>query len=92
MDGALGDETWTPYDFAIEEIGIVSANLSRALLARTLTKGAMPERECAEARRVYDKLNDLHPRLRLATTERATLVGELALLRSQLKECDEERS
>lgn len=78
----------TPYDFAMEEVGIVSSNLARALLARTLTKGAMPEAECAEARRVYDKLVDRYRRLRLNESQRDALGQELALLRSRLEECE----
>lgn len=89
-DGALGGDTLTPYDFAMEEVGIVSANLSRALLKRAFTKGAMPQTECAEARSVYDKLIEQHPQLRLNASQRATLLAELAVLRSRLEECEGE--
>ena len=90
-DGALGDDTLTPYDFAMEEVGMVSTSLALALLARTLTQDAVPETECAEARRVYQKLIDLHPRLRLDASQRASLLAELALLRTRLDECDRSR-
>ena len=59
--------------------------------ARTLTQGAVPETECAEARRVYRKLIDLHPRLRLDAPQRASLLAELTLLRTRLDECDRSR-
>jgi hypothetical protein len=51
----------------------------------------MPDRECAEAQRVYDKMIDLYPRVRLDNTQRASLLRELALLRSRLEECEGRR-
>jgi hypothetical protein len=52
-DSTTGGDTLTAYDFAMEEVGIASSNLARALLARVLARGAMPDRECAEARSGY---------------------------------------
>lgn len=86
-DGALGGDTLTPYDFAMEELGIVSSNLARALLAR---KGAVPEAECAEARQVYGRLMRLHSRLRLEPSQHDALGQELGLLRSRLEECEDD--
>jgi hypothetical protein len=88
-DGALGGDTLTPYDFAMEELGIVSSNLACALLSRTVTNGALPVAECAEARRVYDKLANLRSRLRLAAAQRDSLGHELELLRARLEECED---
>ena len=80
------------YDFAMEEIKVASSNLARALLVRTFAKGAggaaTPEKECAEARRVYNKLIELYPKVRLDESQRASLLNELAVLRSRLEECE----
>jgi hypothetical protein len=81
-------QTLSAYDFAMDEVGVASSNLARALLARTITKGAMPETECAEARRVYDKMIDLFPRVRLDESQRASLLNQLAILRARLEECE----
>ena len=53
------DHTLTAYEFAMEEVSVASSKLARALLARTLTRGrgdpATLERECSQARSVYEK-------------------------------------
>ena len=82
-------QTLSAYDFAMEEVGVASSNLVRALSAKSFSKGARAERECAEARRVYDKMIELYPRVRLDASQRASLLNELALLRSRLDECEE---
>ena len=64
--------TLTAYKFALEEVRVASFKLARAFLARTLTRGkgdsAALERECSEARSVYEKMIDLYPRVRLDDT------------------------
>ncbi len=91
-DSAPAGDTLTAYDFAMEEVGVASSKLARALLARTLTRGrgdsATLERECSEARLVYEKMIDLYPRVRLDDTQRASLLNELAVLRARLEECE----
>ena len=86
------DHTLTAYEFAMEEVGVASSKLARALLARSLTRGrgdpATLERECSEARLVYEKTIDLYPRVRLDDTQRASLLKELAVLRARLEECE----
>jgi hypothetical protein len=89
-DSRTRSTTLSAYDFAMEELSVASSKLSRALLASTLTKGAKPESECSEARRVYDKMIELYPRVRLDAAQRASLLQELALLRSRLEECEDE--
>jgi hypothetical protein len=88
----LRGDTLTAYQFAMEEVTAASSKLGRALLARALERGdpATTERECSEARLVYDKMIGLFPRVRLDATQRASLVKELALLRSQLEECEDD--
>ena len=39
MASAPAGDTLTAYDFAMEEVGVASSKLARALLARTLTRG-----------------------------------------------------
>jgi hypothetical protein len=46
----------------------------------------MPERECTQARLVYEKMIDLYPRVRLDDAQRASLLKELAVLRARLEE------
>ena len=91
-DSAPAGDTLTAYEFAMEEVGVASSKLARALLARTLSRGrgdsAALERECSEARLVYEKMIDLYPRVRLDDTQRASLLKELAVLRARLEECE----
>ena len=47
----------------------------------------MPEKECAEARRIYDKMVELYPRLRLDESQRTAFLQELAVLRARIEEC-----
>ena len=86
-DGALDGDTLTPYDFAMDEVGAVSSNLARALLARKAT-GTLPEAECAEARRVYDKVISLYWKLRVDASQRELLRHELDVLKFRLEACD----
>jgi hypothetical protein len=89
-DRDLGCDTLTAYDFAMEEVGVASSKLARALLARALNKGDLVavERVCTEARLVYEKMIDLYPRVRLDVTQRASFLKELGVLRARLEECD----
>jgi len=92
IDSAPSGDTLTAYEFAMEEVRGASSKLGRALLARTLTRGhsATPERECSEARLIYDKMIHMYPRVRLDATQRASLLKELAVLRSRLEECEDD--
>ena len=96
-DSAPAGDTLSAYDFAMEEIRVASAKLARALLARTLARtrtvamssrvdSASLDRECSDARLVYEKMIDLYPRVRLDDTQRASLLKELAVLRARLEE------
>ena len=83
----LQGDTVTAYDFAMEEVRAGSSKLAQALLARTLKKGPLPEKECTEARRIYDKMIELYPRIRLDESQRAEFLQELAVLRARIEEC-----
>ena len=99
-DRAPAGDTLSAYDFAMEDLSVASSKLARALLARTLARtrtrtaarsgvdSTSLERECSEARLVYEKMIDLYPRVRLDETQRASLLKELGLLRARLEECE----
>ena len=95
-DSVARGDTLTPYDFAMEEVTRASSLLAHALLARTLERAdaATTEKECSDARSVYERMIHLYPRVRLDATQRASLLKELGLLRSRLEECkaDERKS
>ena len=95
-DSVARGDTLTPYDFAMEEVTGASSTLAHALLARTLKRAdaATTEKECSDARSVYERMIHLYPRVRLDATQRASLLKELGLLRSRLEECkaDERKS
>jgi hypothetical protein len=83
-DSVSRDDTLTAYEFAMEEVRVASSKL-----ARTLESGdpTMTERECSDARSVYEEMIHLYPRVRLDATQRASLLKQLAVLRSQLEAC-----
>ena len=93
---ASGGEALTAYDFAMEDIRVVSSKLARALLARTLARtrtvalsrvdSTSLDRERSDARLVYEKMIDLYLRLRLDDTQRASFLKELGVLRARLEE------
>ena len=95
---ASGGEALTAYDFAMEDIRVVSSKLARALLARTLARtrtvalsrvdSTSLDRERSDARLVYEKMIDLYLRLRLDDTQRASFLKELGVLRARLEECE----
>jgi len=89
-DSVFDGDTLTAHEFAVEEVRIASAKLARALLARTLKRGdaTATEKECSDARSVYEKMIHLYPRVRLDDTQRASLLKELGLLRVRLEECE----
>jgi hypothetical protein len=88
-DRDLGGDTLTAYEFAVEEVSVASSKLARAFLARTLARGKDDSGTLErEAHLVYEKMIDLYPRVRLDDTQRASLLQELALLRSRLEECE----
>jgi hypothetical protein len=95
-DSVARGDTLTPYDFAMEEVTGASSMLAHALWARTLkgADAATIEKECSDARSVYERMIHLYPRVRLDATQRASLLKELGLLRSRLEECkaDERKS
>ena len=93
-DSARSDDTVSAYEFAMEEVRVASSKLGRALLARTLTRAdpATTENECSEARLVYDQIIGLYTKVRLDRTQRASLLKELAVLRAQLEECEDDAS
>ena len=96
MDSVQTDVTLTAYDFAMDEVTGASSKLAHALLARTLKRAEADttEKECSDARSVYERMIHLYPRVRLDATQRASLLKELGLLRSRLEECkaDERKS
>ena len=87
-DSVARGDTLTPYDFAMEEVTGASSMLAQ-VLARTLKRAevATTEKECSDARSVYERMIHLYPRVRLDATQRASLLKELGLLRSRLEGC-----
>jgi hypothetical protein len=70
--------------------------VARELLARTL-KGAdiaTVEQEYSNARSVYERTSQLHPKMRLDATQRASPLKEFELLWARIEECeaDEQKS
>ena len=78
-------DTLTAYDFAIEEVRVASSKLARALESGD---GTTTKKECSYAWSVYEKMIDLYPRVRLDTTQRASFLKELRLLRARLEACE----
>ena len=81
----LGDETLSPYDFAMEEVNLALSQVTHVLAAgdpNTI------EEECANARSAFRRLTQMHPRLRLESSQRESLLRQLALLRSRIEECE----
>ncbi len=89
-DSAPRSVTLTAYDFAMEEVAAASSRLAHALSARPQIRAdaATIEQECADARSIYERMLHLYPRVRLDDARRASLLKELGLLRSSLKECE----
>src|SRR5262245_22405776 len=89
MDSVSRDITLTAYDFAMEEVTGASSRLAQALLTRTPGRAdaAATEQACSGARLVYEKMIHLYPRVRLDAAQRASLLKELALLKSRLEKC-----
>ena len=81
---AAGD-TLTAYDFAMEEVIAASSKLARALESGD---GPTTTKECSYAWSVYEKMIDLYPQVRFDTTQRASFLKELRLLRSRLEACE----
>ena len=74
----------TPYDFAMEEVTLALLRVADALIANEPFAIAQ---ESTDARQVYRDIRDLYPRLQLRATERDSLLGQMSLLGSQLKQC-----
>jgi hypothetical protein len=89
-DSVLGGGTLTPYEFAMEQLADASSKLGSALLARTLNKSkqASVDRECSDARLVYERVMHLIPRVRLDPPQRRALLDALELLQARLEECE----
>jgi hypothetical protein len=64
--------------------------VARELLARTLKRAdiATIEQEHSNARSVYERTIQLHPKMRLDATQRASLLKELELLWARIEECE----
>jgi hypothetical protein len=77
----------TQYDLAMDEVGLAILRLADAMRAGD---PVAIELECAEARWAHRSLVELYPRLQLDSAQRDSLLGELALLRSRLEECEGE--
>jgi hypothetical protein len=84
-DGTLGDDTMTPYEFAMEEVNLALLRLADAFTADDPTT---TEQECSEARLVYRRMVHVYPKLQLEPTQRDSLLGQMALLRGRLEECE----
>ncbi len=82
--GIWGDDTLTPYELAMEEVSLAILRLADALTAHDPTT---IEQECSDARFVYRSMVQLYPKLQLKPTQRDSLLGQMALLWSQLEEC-----
>ena len=94
MDSVQTDVTLTAYDFAMEEVTDASSRLAGALLARSLNRAdpVTTEQECSNARSVYDRMIVLYTRVRLDAAQRASLLNEMGVLRSQLEKCKSDAS
>ena len=76
-----------PFEFAMEEVGTALSRLGDAFATDDpITR----ERACYEGRWVYRSMADLYPKLQLDSTQRDSLVRQLVLLRSRVKEREEE--
>ena len=84
MDSVQTDDTLTAYDFAMAEVTDASSRLARSV---NRADPVTTEQECSNARSVYDRMIHLYTRVRLDTGQRASLLKEMGLLRSQLEKC-----
>jgi hypothetical protein len=95
-ESALGGDTLTPYDFAMEEVATASTRLTQALAAQLSARALdrnepdSVEQAYADARLVYERIVGLYPRVRLDPVQRASLLEALGRLRSRLQECDDD--
>lgn len=69
----------------MEEVNVALLKLAHAL---TADDPATIEQECSEAWEVYRTMVRLYPKLQLDPTQRDSLFGRMAFLRSGLEECD----
>ena len=84
-EDSLGDDTLTPYQFSMEEIGLGLSRLTEALATDDTNTIAQA---CSEARLVYRRMVHLYPKLQLDPTKRDSLLALLSRLRSRIDECD----
>ena len=95
-ESALGGDTLTPYDFAMEEVATASTRLTQALAAQLSARALdrnepdSVEQACSDARLVYERIVGLYPRVRLDPVQRASLLDALGRLRSRLEECEDD--
>jgi hypothetical protein len=71
----------------MDEVGLAMLRLADAMAAGDPVR---IELECAEARWTHRNVVELYPKLQLNSAQRDSLLGQLALLRSQLEECEGE--
>ena len=69
----------------MEQVNLALLGLARAL---TADDPATIEQECSEAWVAYRTMVRLYPKLQLDPTQRDSLLGQMALLRSRLDECE----
>jgi len=81
----LRDETLSPYEFAMEEVNLALSQLAHAFAADD--RNAIEE-QCTKARRVHRRVARLYDKLTVESTKREALLGQLALLRSRIEECE----
>ena len=84
-EDSVGDDTLTPYQFSMEEIGLGLSRLTEALATDDTSTIA---RACPEARLVYRRMVHLYPKLQLDPTKRDSLLAQLSRLRSRIDECE----
>lgn len=84
-EDSLGDDTLTPYQFSMEEIGLGLSRLTEALATHDTNTIAQA---CSEAHLVYRRMVHLYPKLQLDPTKRDSLLAQLSRLRSRIDECE----
>jgi len=84
-EDSVGDDTLTPYQFSMEEIGFGLSRLAEALATDDTNRIAQA---CTEARLVYRRMAHLYPKLQLDPTKRDSLLEQLSLLRWRIEECE----
>ena len=88
------DVNWSPACSAYDAVRVSEGGGGHcAIAARGRIGHGRPitlEQACHEGRWVYRSMADLYPKLQLDSTQRDSLLRQLVLLRSRVKECEEE--